>query len=468
MPEKNVSYVFNDTETTGLNINFSQIIQIGSILTSENFDQIDTIDDECQILPWIVPDPGAYFTHKKISTLNSNCNKTHYDLIKEIHSTWMQWSDSSNLVHITYNGHKFDEELLRRQFYWYLLDPYITNTNNNGRADMYVLFQLLANFYSDEIKTGKNENGDLSLKLSDLAEANGISAEGAHDALEDCILMVELGKIIKDKAPEAWKIFIQGSSKKGNLDILRSEKFCLLGEVLRRNKYVYPIYPCGQNNSNQNQIIVCDLYFNPEELFKLKDHELLEQLGTQGGAFKLVSINKSMPVTPLSSISKPSSYLDLSIKELTRRANLLKENFEFSERLSELLIKKQKSYPPPKYVDQAIYERFPSDSDRLWMEKFHISTWQDKTKLKEGFEDSRYRELASRIIALEKPDLLSDDENEDFSQFINERLFTKGPWLNLSQAIQKLEKYDSDDSDHLKIKNALKEHLQNLEKTNLA
>ena len=41
MPEKNVSYVFNDTETTGLNINFSQIIQIGSILTSENFDQID-------------------------------------------------------------------------------------------------------------------------------------------------------------------------------------------------------------------------------------------------------------------------------------------------------------------------------------------------------------------------------------------------------------------------------------------
>ena len=70
MPEMNVSYVFNDTETTGLNINFSQIIQIGSILTSETFDQIDSLDEECQILPWVVPDPGAYFTHKKISTLN--------------------------------------------------------------------------------------------------------------------------------------------------------------------------------------------------------------------------------------------------------------------------------------------------------------------------------------------------------------------------------------------------------------
>ena len=175
-----------------------------------------------------------------------------------------------------------------------------------------------------------------------------------------------------------------------------------------------------------------------------------------------------MPVIPLNCISRPSVYLDLSIKELTRRANLLKENFEFSERLSELLIKKQKSYPPPKYVDQAIYERFPSDSDRLWMEKFHISTWQDKKKLKEGFEDSRYRELASRIIALEKPDLLSDDETEDFFQFINERLFSKGPWLNLSQAIKKLEKFDAEESEHLKIKNALEEHLQNLAKINSA
>ena len=31
------SFVFNDTETTGLNTWFSQIIQIGSVLTDEDF-----------------------------------------------------------------------------------------------------------------------------------------------------------------------------------------------------------------------------------------------------------------------------------------------------------------------------------------------------------------------------------------------------------------------------------------------
>ena len=29
-------YIFTDTETTGLNLNFSQIIQVGSVLTDEN------------------------------------------------------------------------------------------------------------------------------------------------------------------------------------------------------------------------------------------------------------------------------------------------------------------------------------------------------------------------------------------------------------------------------------------------
>ncbi len=30
-------YIFTDTETSGLDINFSQIIQVGSLLTNENF-----------------------------------------------------------------------------------------------------------------------------------------------------------------------------------------------------------------------------------------------------------------------------------------------------------------------------------------------------------------------------------------------------------------------------------------------
>ena len=36
-------YIFTDTETTGLDINFSQIIQIGSILTDESLHQENSL-----------------------------------------------------------------------------------------------------------------------------------------------------------------------------------------------------------------------------------------------------------------------------------------------------------------------------------------------------------------------------------------------------------------------------------------
>ena len=51
-----------------------------------------------------------------------------------------------NLIFVSYNGHRFDEELVRRQFYWNLFEPYITNTNGNRRLDLMSLFQIIGNF----------------------------------------------------------------------------------------------------------------------------------------------------------------------------------------------------------------------------------------------------------------------------------------------------------------------------------
>ena len=44
-------YIFTDTETTGLDINFSQIIQVGSILTDESLNQENSQDIGSKLLP---------------------------------------------------------------------------------------------------------------------------------------------------------------------------------------------------------------------------------------------------------------------------------------------------------------------------------------------------------------------------------------------------------------------------------
>ena len=121
-------------------------------------------------------------------------------MMTELRNKWMEWGADKELVFVSYNGHKFDEELIRRQLYWNLYDPYITNTNGNTRLDLMSLFQIIGNFYSDQITMPEDENNQVSLKLTDLSSINNISTKDAHDAIVDCNLMIELMKIIKNKA----------------------------------------------------------------------------------------------------------------------------------------------------------------------------------------------------------------------------------------------------------------------------
>ena len=139
-------YIFSDTETTGVSErDFIQIIQSASMLTDDNCRTLDVMNVSCAPLPWTVPTPGAYLTHKKIDTLQSS--ETHYQMMKSIHEKWQTWSQPEPAIFITYNGHAFDEELYRKQFFWNLLDPFVTNTNGNGRSDLLMLTRLVSQLF---------------------------------------------------------------------------------------------------------------------------------------------------------------------------------------------------------------------------------------------------------------------------------------------------------------------------------
>ena len=110
--------------------------------------------------------PKALLVNKKSEIFNTE--KTHYEpYIKQIHNTWTDWTDQYPAIFVTLNGMRFDEEVMRRQFYWNLYDPYFTNTNGNTRLDLisedssHCTF-LPSNFSTPEI------NNQLSLKLEDL------------------------------------------------------------------------------------------------------------------------------------------------------------------------------------------------------------------------------------------------------------------------------------------------------------
>ena len=122
-----------------------------------------------------------------------------------------------------------------------------------------------------------------------------------------------------------------------------------------------------------------------------------------------------------------------------------------------------KTWPEKNMVEQKIYDRFGSNVTTM-DGKFEISNWDEKVKLIDGFEDERYRELASRIVCYEKPEFASDEMLENYNNLVRSRLFTKGPWNTpgetLDQATLKVEAAirETDDQEKKEIYEQLLDH----------
>ena len=343
--------IFYDTETTGIQKDFSQILQCGSVLTDRNLNTIDEQNVGCAPLPWVIPQPMAMLTNKKIDLFNSNIS--HYQMMKDIQTKWKQWSAQNPSVFITYNGHAFDEELIRRQFFWNLLEPYTTNTNGNGRLDLMLMMHNIAAFFSEEISIPLFEGGpEISYKLEHLAQEHGIDAGNAHDAIADCNLMIELSKIIQNKLPDLFQSFINISTKNGIKDLLYSDEFLALGEIYRRHTFKYPVVLCGSDATRPNEIVFFDLgYDDPEEILDLDYVEInkLIQSNSRNGPLKKYKINKTIPICSYKLLSDTNAF-DVEFSELQRRADMVRSNKDFQKKVSQAMEDRLLDFPESEYI----------------------------------------------------------------------------------------------------------------------
>ena len=54
-----MDFVFYDTETTGRDAAFDQILHFGAIRTDAELNELERFEVRCRLLPWVVPSPGA-------------------------------------------------------------------------------------------------------------------------------------------------------------------------------------------------------------------------------------------------------------------------------------------------------------------------------------------------------------------------------------------------------------------------
>ena len=434
--------IFYDTETTGIHKDFSQIIQCGSIFTDINLNQKSEQNIGSAPLPWVIPQPEAMLTNKKINSFSSNIS--HYQMMKEIQNQWKEWCLDLPSIFITYNGHAFDEELIRRQFWCNLLEPYITNTNQNGRLDLMLMIHNIAPFFSEEISIPYFEDGPtLSIKLEHLADEHGIDVSDAHDAISDCKFMIGICKVIQEKIPEVFESFIKISTKEGVKDLLYTNEFLALGEVYRRHPFKYPVVICGADNSRPNEICFFDLSYDPEDIINLDFTEInkMIQSGKRDLPLKKYKINKTIPICS-SKLLKKNNHFDITHEELQRRADIVRSNKDFFTKVSQAMEDRIMNFPEPDYIEGTIYSGgFPSYRDQDLMKEFHITDdIEQLIKISRNFEDERFRLLAERIICNKNSANIPEDIKSRYNDLINERVHSEGKWGSVDKALNEIEK----------------------------
>ena len=458
--------IFYDTETTGIHKDFSQIIQCGSILADSFLNTKGQQNIGSAPLPWVIPQPKAMLTNKKINQFKSNVS--HYQMIKDIQNQWKEWTLDTPAIFITYNGHSFDEELIRRQFWCNLLEPYTTNTNGNGRLDLMLMIHNIAPFFSDEISIPFFEGGpSLSIKLEHLASEHGIDVSDAHDAISDCQFMIGICKIIKENIPEVFDSFINISTKEGIKNLLYSNEFLALGEMFRRHPFKYPVVMCGADNTRPNEICFYDLSFDPDEILDLDFTEInkLIQSGGRDSPLKKYKINKTIPVCSSKLLTK-TDHFDIDHSELQRRAEIITSNKDFQAKVSQAMEDRIMDFPEPDYVEGKIYSGgFPSYRDKDLMQEFHACGDVDQlVKISRNFEDERFRLLAERIICTRYKADIPEDIATRYNDLIHERTKTEGKWGSLEKTLQETDKLleEKESEEDKVILLATKDHISSM------
>jgi exodeoxyribonuclease-1 len=430
--------IFYDTETTGVKeLDFLQVIQFAAIQTTSDFHTLNRFEQLCSPLPWTLVSPKALLVNKKSQIFQSDVN--HYQLVTNIYNTWTEWTNLDPGIFVTYNGMRFDEEVMRRQFYWNLYDPYFTNTNGNTRLDLFLKMFVIAHFYNKDFPVPVRED-QLSLKLEDLAKALSLDVSNAHDALADCIFLKELMKSISVILPNYYKEIMSSISKDEVIKSLKEKDVHFNCYFIPRSKTTksYPFTALLSDYALNKYVPVFNLSKDPEFFVDLSYSELESIISNpKESPFKRISTNKTLPIISLEILQDDN--IEIQDADLYRkRAGLIRSNEGFIEKVLDIYNSIEFSGGSKTNIEEQIYSNgFPSAIDKDRLSSFHnATTYEQKLVVINSFDDERYKEFGYRICAQEYADKIDTNLLLNLKELVHQRFNEEGPWPNAEKNLQ--------------------------------
>ena len=431
-------YIFYDTETTGVETRFDQILQFAAIKTDDELNEIDSFEIRCRLLPHVVPSPGALMTTRVTpDMLVDKLLPSHYEAVRKIRATLSAWSPAT---FIGFNSLAFDEELFRSTLFQTLHSPYLTNTQGNRRSDVMRIAHAASAFAPGSIVVPQNGGKD-TFRLDKLAPANGYNFTNAHDALADVRATIYIANHIRKAAPDVWKAMDGFSRKDAVMNFVDQNPTFTMMDRFYGKAHSWIVAPCGTNANNSNQVVVFDLAYDPDAFKNKSVEELIDVMNSNHKAIRTFRANAQPILMSEDDAPEGTKSLALSKAERLRRSKLVLGDDDFKERVCEAAENRFADQEKSTYVEEQIYDGFANEDEPL-MEKFHTLDWPKRYSALSGFKDVRISELANRLVFFEHPDAFDKAKRDKLNAWMDERISTNDdvPWMTTQKAIDEADK----------------------------
>lgn len=415
------TFFFYDLETSGLRPREDRIMQFAGQRTTLDLEKIgEPVNILVKLTDDALPSPQAIgvtgITPQK--TLEEGINEAEFckKVTEEIFTP--------GTIAVGYNTVRFDDEFMRAIFWRNFYDPYEWEwKDERSRWDMLDVVRLTRALRPEGINWPFTEDGKPTNRLEYLTKLNGLEHEHAHDALSDVYATIAVAKLIFEKQPSLFKFLMENRGKREvgryvNLDNPQPVVYASGRYANEFNKTTVVVPIASSRNGN---VLVYDLRYNLEELLKEDEPKFYPVV-------KEMCLNKCPAVAPIAVLSKDDGWNKIGLKEETvfRNLEILKGHPEFSQRMRTLHEEKPE-YPQALEPEQALYDGFLNDKDRLKVEAVRNAEPERLADFHPEFDDERLPELLLHYKGRNFPESLSDEEMKQYEKYRLARLEKQAP-----------------------------------------
>ena len=432
------TFLWHDYETFGAQPRRDRPAQFAAIRTDASLNEIgDPIMLYCQPAPDFLPDPVSCLITGITPQQCLEWGVPEHKFAATIEAAFAQ----PGTIGVGYNTIRFDDEVTRFLFWRNLIDPYAREWQNNcGRWDLLDVVRMTYALRPEGMEWPVREDGRPSFKLEDLARANGLLHESAHDALSDVRATIALARLIRNKQPKLFDFCLALHKK----DKVSSEMGMHLAKDQRQPflhvSGMFPaergciglVYPLGTHPTNKNEVLVWDCRHDPAELFALDADTIRLRMFTRSAdlpegvtrlPIKSIHMNKSpMLVSNLKTLSSEQALRwELDIEQGLVHARAVAAGPDMGALWDQVYHRPAAAYETD--VDEDLYGGFISNNDKRKLESLRSEKPERLATARPSFEDERLGELFFRYRARNFPHTLSEDEAAHWEQHRAARLF---------------------------------------------